>query len=292
MKRLSSFFLLIAAILLVASVFVSANEQETNDNSNNNKHIDGNVLLQHSLDAGKTWITRGKVDVANMEFEPTSSTADASKWTKAELQQLRALAQKKGIASVAESSLLVRIVDVSASPVDVHASLAVSPCALVVPRQYTSQLTYIAERYGLTTSDQQQRVASLRLMNPFHDEVCEPTVFKTNSDDGVKLKISFTKATPTKQLPFPFGNQGIEDAANFHSGSAPSSSRRGKNDNNDESQQRPHQQQEPQQEQSFWDKWGTYIMIFVAVQVLSSFFGPKEGPKEGGAKGGKGAPAK
>lgn len=274
MKILSNFALLFAALIAVTLCIA--------------RSCDSALVFQHSLDAGKTWTTRGVVDAANMEIDQSAYPA---KWTKDELLQLRALAQKKGIASVAESSLLARIAELdqsSGGEVDVHASVAVSPCALVVPRQYTSQLTYIAERYGLTVAGSgSPRVTSMRLLTPFNDEVCEPTVFKVSGDDGVKLKISVVKAAPMKAMPFPYGS---DDSANVHNGGSFPSGKSSQNDGRgNDNAKNSNEQAPPQQEQSFWDKWGTYIMIFVAVQAISGFLAPKEAPA--GAKGGKGAAA-
>lgn len=239
------------------------------------------LLVQHSLDGGATWIDRGKLDPITLDFEATSPT-----WEPAQLQQLKALAAKKGQASVAETSVLVRVRDAVKND-DVHASIAVSPCALVVPRQYTTTLAYIAERYGITLQRVSAagassffRVNSMRLLNPFHDEVCEPSVFYKSSSAAsasaaadVKLKISFMRAPALKGISLPFGG-GASDEANLHDGAK---MRMRQSDGASAARD----DKAPEKEQSFWDKWGMYIIIFLVVQMASGLLGGGAGAKKG-----------
>ena len=243
------------------------------------------LTLQHSLDGGATWVDRGVVTVPALEFQPAAADA---KWTKDELARLREMALKKGEASVVATSLLVRIVDAAAAG-KVLASLAVSPCALVVSAQYRTPLTYIAERYAVTfdAAAAGGAINSLRLINPFHDDVCEPSVFKTAAAD-VKLKISFTRSQGLTGLTLPFASSGADDA-NVHDGarsrraSQGSASAGGAGGGAGGAGKAPVDNGE---NKSFWEKYGTYIMIFLGVQALSGFLSPKgkvEG-EEGKAK--------
>jgi hypothetical protein len=105
--------------------------------------------------------------------------------------------------------------------------------------------------------------------------------------------VSFVKAPATlKSIAFPYAgpNGAIVDEPNFHDGSVSGRNNNNKNKdgkNKDNSQQQPQQQGE---EKSFWDKYGTYIIIFFAIQTLSGLFGPKQGEAAGG-KGGAAAAA-
>lgn len=207
--------------------------------------LEQRFFLEYSVDEGSTWHRKATLtSTTDSEAQPDIkvSAMAAEKWNIEHLSLLRNPNQP----------YLIRIIDDTKSTVS---QLALSPCALIMSKQYAGTLNYISERYAVSLLPN-GKISGFKYATAFSDTVCDvSSAFKLPPEATVKQKVVVHSL---------HGLQSPEFKVPLPTGVSPKASDKGAKKEKEEEKQ--------EDNRSFFQKYWWYIVIFLGMQVVSSLF--------------------
>lgn len=274
-------------VFSAATFFVVASADD------NSKKLVNTYRIESSTDEGKRWQHKGLLStttlansgalmsVADSENDGDNNNKNAGGGSKQfkvtevpahwEADQIRSMKSE-------DVSYLIRLVDKSNE--DDVLQVRLSPCSLLLAKQYSNFISYINEKYTISLNPATGKVQSLTLALPF-SEVCDlQSAFGSSKlkADEIKHRLSFTlqKSLPmSATLPAP-----AADPASSRTADAGNAAGGGEGDD----------KEKKEDTRSFFEKYWMYILMFVGMQIASALTKGADQQQQGGPGGKSGAP--